>query len=171
MSNVVSRFSKNIVKLPQFSTVKSKKNPPHYINRYEQRLRRYRMRYLGTIPIDCYYSLFCSISGGGPQFQSGGQTMYAHHLSKAKQSPTSFLTFRCPYLYWYHQPTTQRCNLPVSFPVDLLHTMAVVNAPERKLSKRTSVHLSTYLQGLRKRGASSDFGRVEGASYLIEGVP
>ena len=30
--------------------------------------------------------------------------------------------------------------MPVSFPVDLLSTMAVMNPPERKLAKRTSVH-------------------------------
>ena len=35
--------------------------------------------------------------------------------------------------------TAQRCVLPLSFPVDLL-LMSVINPPERKLSKRTSVH-------------------------------
>ena len=38
-------------------------------------------------------------------------------------------------------PTAQRCVLPVSFPVDLLLPYIVVNPPERKLEKRTSVHL------------------------------
>ena len=39
-------------------------------------------------------------------------------------------------------PIAQRCDLPVSSPVDLLLSYVVVNPPESKLAKRTSVHWS-----------------------------
>ena len=41
------------------------------------------------------------------------------------------------------QPNAQRCVFPVSFPDDLLLPYYLVNPPERKLAKRTSVQCVT----------------------------
>ena len=42
---------------------------------------------------------------------------------------------------------TQMCVLPVPFPVD----MAVVNPPERKLAKRTSVHCAVAFYAMAEK--------------------